>query len=181
MYFGDELCRAQFLMTATGDVVHVCGKRLEQCRRPGHRVLRDSGARGAAGYYDTIRGKTTIDGNAATFMTAAGLAVKLANQRASNLSVVETLFGSTVESEVSPSLTAGSWTMASGDDGPVTRSSLAARESNAAGLGTLELDQPNRPHTFPKPAPSTASYRSSPREPPYGWPVSGLRSRCSPV
>jgi hypothetical protein len=85
MYFGDELCRAQFLMTATGDVVHECGKGLEQCRRPGHRVLRDSGSRGATGYYDTIQGKTTIDGNAATFMTAAGLAVKLASQGASNL------------------------------------------------------------------------------------------------
>jgi hypothetical protein len=92
MYFGDELCRAQFLMTATGDVVHVCGKLMEQCRRPGHRVLRDSGSRGPMGYYDTIRAKTTIDGNAATFMTAAGWAVKLASQRASNLAAVETLF-----------------------------------------------------------------------------------------
>jgi hypothetical protein len=25
MYFGDELCRALFVMTAIGDVVHVCG------------------------------------------------------------------------------------------------------------------------------------------------------------
>jgi hypothetical protein len=163
MYFGDELCRAQFLMTATGDVVHVCGKRLEQCRRPGHRVLRDSGARGAAGYYDTIRGKTTIDGNAATFMTAAGLAVKLASQRASNLAVVETLFGSTVESEISPSVTAGSWTMTSGDDGPVTRSALAAREPNAAGLGTVETGPAPPVPLFPE---TRTLYRELPIESP---------------
>jgi hypothetical protein len=32
MYFGEELCRAQFLMAATGDVVHVCGKQAVACR-----------------------------------------------------------------------------------------------------------------------------------------------------
>jgi hypothetical protein len=168
MYFGDELCRAQFLMTATGDVVHVCGKQLEQCRRPGHRVLRDSGSRGTMGYYDTIRVKTTIDGNAATFMTAAELTVKLASQRASNLAAVETLFGSTVESEVSPSATAGSWTMASGDEGPVTRSSLAARGPVTTMFGTLEVE-PDQP------TPLLPEIRTIYREQPIGHPRVPIR------
>jgi hypothetical protein len=162
MFFEEELCRAQFLMTGTGDVVHVCGKRTDQCRRPGHRVLRDSGSRGMTGYYDTIRVNTTIDGNAATYLTAVGMADKLARQRASNLAVVETLFGSTVESEVSPSATAGSWTMASGGEGPVTRSSLAARGPIITMFGTSESDpvQPDPP--FPE---VRTIYREQPIEP----------------
>jgi hypothetical protein len=94
MFFGEELCRAQFLMRGTGDVVHVCGKQEGKCRRPGHRVLRNSGTLGPTGYYDTLCANTTIDGDAATYMTHGEMAVKLANQRASNLAAVETLFGS---------------------------------------------------------------------------------------
>jgi hypothetical protein len=126
MYFGNELCRAQFLMTATRDVVHVCGKLVTLCRRPGHRVLSDSGSVGLAGYYDTIRSNSTIDGNAATFTTPDEMAIRLAGQRAHNLAAVETLFGAAGDMEVSPSATAGSWTMASGDAGPVQRFSFQA-------------------------------------------------------
>jgi hypothetical protein len=129
MYFGEELCRAQFLMTGTGDMVHVCGKQEGKCRRPGHRVFRNSGTLGPTGYYDTLCANTTIDGDAATYMTHSEMAVKLANQHASNLATVETLFGSPRNSDVSPS--AGSWTLASGDGGPVPRLSMGADGTGA--------------------------------------------------
>jgi hypothetical protein len=76
------------------------------------------------GYYDTLRANTTIDGKAGTFMTHSEMAVKLANQRASNLAAVETLFGTPRSTEVSPS--AGSWTLAYGEGEPAPRTTLGA-------------------------------------------------------
>jgi hypothetical protein len=139
MYFGEDLCRAKFLMTGTGNVVHVCGKRVVLCRRPGHRVLRDSGTTGVPGFYDTLRVNMTIDGNAATYMTADELAVKLAGQRAENLAVVETLFGSPENTEVSPS--SDGWTMTGGVSGQASRFAFEANDPGSTVSPTSEVTQ----------------------------------------